>query len=109
MPDPGSISRLDKLRALEEWLDWPLRQTRNWVRELEVEERQEQQRRERARAELSWKHQPQGSGSPALLHRGGCAAYGAQMGFLNREEAINAMNEPDIELCQICNPQTGLV
>ncbi|WP_406310803.1 DUF6233 domain-containing protein [Streptomyces sp. NBC_00623] len=74
-----------------------------------VQEWQEQQRRERARAELSWKLQPRGSGSPALVHRGSCAAYGAQMGFLNREEAIIAMNEPDIEPCQICNPQTGLV
>lgn len=108
MPGPGSISRLDKLRALEEWLDWQLRQTRDKVRELEVQERQEQQRREQARAELSWKLQPQRSGSPALLHRGGCAAYGVQMGFINREEAIIAMNEPDIEPCPICNPQTGL-
>ncbi|MDF6042115.1 DUF6233 domain-containing protein [Streptomyces sp. JH14] len=108
MPDPGSISRLDKLRALEEWLDWQLRQTRNRVRELEVQERQEQQRRERARAELSWKLQPQQSGGPALLHRGGCAAYTAQMGFINREEAIIAMNEPDIEPCPVCTPQTGL-
>ncbi|MFE4953470.1 DUF6233 domain-containing protein [Streptomyces sp. NPDC056653] len=109
MSGPGSPSRLDKLRILEEWLDWQLRQTRNRIRELEIREGQEQQRREKARAELSWKLQPQGSGSPALLRRGGCAAYGAQMGFLNHEEAITAMNEPDIEPCQICNPQTGLV
>ncbi|MFE7707796.1 hypothetical protein ACFU6I_18800 [Streptomyces sp. NPDC057486] len=40
MSDPGSISRLDKLRALQEWLDWQLRQTRGRIQQLEAQERQ---------------------------------------------------------------------
>ncbi|MEW2491629.1 hypothetical protein [Streptomyces sp. NPDC048411] len=40
MSNPGSMSRLDKLRALEEWLDWQLRQTRGRIRELEAQEQE---------------------------------------------------------------------
>ncbi|WSX34132.1 DUF6233 domain-containing protein (plasmid) [Streptomyces sp. NBC_00984] len=43
-----------------------------------------------------------------MLHRGGCTLYSAQFGFISREDAMIALEEPDIELCQICNPQTGL-
>ncbi|MFD4863499.1 DUF6233 domain-containing protein [Streptomyces atratus] len=53
--------------------------------------------------------QPKRSGETAMLHRGGCGLYSAQLGFINRQEAITAMNEPDIEVCRICKPETGLV
>ncbi|WP_268250515.1 DUF6233 domain-containing protein [Streptomyces atratus] len=53
--------------------------------------------------------QPKRSGETAMLHRGGCGLYSAQLGFINRQEAIIAMNEPDIEVCRICKPETGLV
>ncbi|MFJ8856434.1 DUF6233 domain-containing protein [Streptomyces sp. NPDC102437] len=43
-----------------------------------------------------------------MLHRGGCGLYSAQFGFISREDAMTALGEPDIEPCQICNPQTGL-
>jgi TolA-binding protein len=103
----GSLSDLDKNRALAEWLEYSLRQTRNRIRELEIQEQQEQRRRERARAEQSWKIQPKRTGDTAMLHRGGCTLC-ADMGFINREEAIIALAEPDIEACQICHPETGL-
>ncbi|MFE7402529.1 DUF6233 domain-containing protein [Streptomyces sp. NPDC057557] len=104
----GDMSDLDKNRALVDWLRYQLRQAENRVRELEVKELQEQRARERARAEQSWKSQPKRSGETAM-HRGGCGLYSAQLGFINRQEAIIAMNEPDIEACQIYKPETGLV
>ncbi|MFB6784614.1 DUF6233 domain-containing protein [Streptomyces sp. NPDC056352] len=75
---------------------------------LEVKAEQERRAQERARAEQSWKIQPRRSGEMAMLHCGGCGLYSARLGFLNREEAMIALVEPDIEPCQICNPQTGL-
>jgi TolA-binding protein len=101
------MSDLDKNRALVEWLEWQLRQTKNRVRELEVQEEQERRRKERARAEMSWKIQPQRTGESAMLHRGGCT-LSPDYGFINREEAMIALAEPDIEPCQICHPETGL-
>ncbi|MFJ8856309.1 DUF6233 domain-containing protein [Streptomyces sp. NPDC102437] len=59
--------------------------------------------------ELRWKIQPQRSSSAALVHRWDCALYPVEGGFLNREEAVIAMTEPDIEACQICRPETGFV
>ncbi|MFJ7200714.1 MULTISPECIES: DUF6233 domain-containing protein [unclassified Streptomyces] len=105
----NGISDLDKNRILEQWLEWQLRHVRGRIRELEVKERQEERARERARAEQSWKIQPQRSGRTALLHRGGCGLYNAALGFLDREEALIALAEPDIEPCEVCRPETGLV
>ncbi|MFB6875850.1 DUF6233 domain-containing protein [Streptomyces sp. NPDC056323] len=65
-------------------------------------------RREQAHAALRWKIQPQRSSSAALVHRGDCALYPVEGGFLTREEAVIALAEPDIEPCQICKPETGL-
>ncbi|WP_326742810.1 DUF6233 domain-containing protein [Streptomyces sp. NBC_01768] len=104
----GGISDLDKNRTLEQWLEWQLRQVKVRIRELEIKEQQEQRRREQAHAALRWKIQPQRSSSAALVHRGDCALYPVEGGFLDREEALIALAEPDIEPCQICNPQTGL-
>ncbi|MEV6750497.1 DUF6233 domain-containing protein [Streptomyces sp. NPDC051080] len=81
---------------------------RGQIRDLEIAEQQERRRREQAHAAPRWKIQPQRSSSVALVHRGDCALYSVEGGFLDREEALIALAEPDIEPCQICNPQTGL-
>ncbi|MFJ3704031.1 MULTISPECIES: DUF6233 domain-containing protein [Streptomyces] len=104
----GGISRLEKWRATREYLAWQLRHADHRIRELEALEQRERHLRERARAERSWKIQPQRSSSSALLHRGNCTLYRNDSGFISRDEAIIALAEPDIEPCQICNPQTGL-
>ncbi|WP_322108684.1 DUF6233 domain-containing protein [Streptomyces atratus] len=54
------------------------------------------QRKGRVRAEQSWKIQPQRSGETALLHCGGCTVYNAAFGFLNREDALIALEAPPI-------------
>ncbi|MER5277757.1 DUF6233 domain-containing protein [Streptomyces sp. NPDC002809] len=102
------MSDLEKNRILAEWLRWQLRQTENRIRELEIAEEQERRRRERARAEMSWKIQPQRAGRPAMLHRGGCTLSAGEHGLINREEAMIALAEPDIEACEVCRPETGL-
>ncbi|MGP3750145.1 hypothetical protein B046DRAFT_00060 [Streptomyces sp. LamerLS-316] len=108
MSDPGGISRLEKWQATREYLAWQLRCADQKVRELEAQERQDKRRRDQARAEQAWKIQPQRSSSSALLHRGNCTLYKNDFGYINREDALIALAEPDIEACQICNPQTGL-
>ncbi|MEV0874770.1 DUF6233 domain-containing protein [Streptomyces sp. NPDC006682] len=108
-PTPGAISDLDKNRALLDWLRWQVGQTERRVRELEIQDAQERAGRERARAEMAWKIQPQRSSSTALLHRGGCATYPDQVGLISREDAMVALAEPDIEPCEVCQPQTGLL
>lgn len=99
---------LEKNQALVEWLEYQLRQARKRVAELEAEERESRRRREQARAEMSWKIQPQRSNATALLHRGNCTLYPARVGFINREDAMVALAEPDIQPCEICRPETGL-
>ncbi|MEU9263675.1 DUF6233 domain-containing protein [Streptomyces sp. NPDC048212] len=58
---------------------------------------------------MSWKIRTQRSSSTALLHRGGCATYPDQVGLISREHAMFTLAEPDIEPCETCRPQTGLL
>ncbi|WP_406253608.1 DUF6233 domain-containing protein [Streptomyces atratus] len=49
-----------------------------------------------------WKIQPQRSSSAALVHRGDCALYPVEGGFLNREEAVIALAEPSLNYVGPC-------
>ncbi|MET7519424.1 DUF6233 domain-containing protein [Streptomyces sp. NPDC005480] len=70
--------------------------------------RPERRETERARARVSWKIQPQRSHEGALLHREDCGLYKGSVGFISREDAAIALDEPDIEPCQICMPENGV-
>ncbi|MEV5605763.1 DUF6233 domain-containing protein [Streptomyces sp. NPDC052299] len=44
----------------------------------------------------------------ALLHRANCGLYKSPYGFISAEDAAIAIDEPDIEACQICLPDNAL-
>ncbi|MFE7394793.1 DUF6233 domain-containing protein [Streptomyces sp. NPDC057582] len=129
MSDPGSVSRLDKLRALEEWLDWQLRQTRGRIRELEAQERQgHQQQEQRAREKRvqgkprveetrskerrsrtpDWGIDDIGVGTlQSEVHRGDCFAAGKRLRAISREQALAAL-AGGAPACEVCRPDTAL-
>ncbi|MEU0837426.1 DUF6233 domain-containing protein [Streptomyces sp. NPDC005969] len=130
MSDPGSISRLDKLRALQDWLDWQLRQTRGRIQQLEAQERQGQQRRtpqrqrgseqgkapvekresedRRPRTFPDWGITDIGIGtSRSEVHRGDCFAAGRQLRAISREQALAALGD-GVQGCEVCRPDTAL-
>ncbi|MCX4792538.1 DUF6233 domain-containing protein [Streptomyces sp. NBC_01221] len=123
MSDSGSISRLDKLRALEAWLDWQLHQTRARIREVEAQERQgpreprgeepskqgERQVEEQRRARTpDWGLIEAGIGSPATeVHRGDCWAAGKRLQEISRERAIAELADA-ARACEVCRPDRVL-
>ena len=112
MNDLSPSERLDKLRAVEAWLDWQLRQTRARIATLEAEAERERRQRERARAEMQWKLQPSRAAGDrtSILHRGGCTMWKNEMGYLSREDVMLALQDDTmtVEMCGICKPETGL-
>ncbi|WP_331760812.1 DUF6233 domain-containing protein [Streptomyces sp. NBC_01238] len=111
MSDPSQISRLDKLRVTREYLAYQVQRMDQAIRDLEAAASQERRRAEQARADLGWKIQPKRGEAPPVLHRGGCAVFGAKDGHrLNRTEARLAVtHETYIVKCEICSPETGLL
>ncbi|MET9436931.1 DUF6233 domain-containing protein [Streptomyces sp. NPDC006551] len=102
--------RLEKQRAVLQWLEYQAAQTKRTIRELEAQEREEKRRREVARAEMMWKVLPSraAEGQP-MLHRGGCHVDPRQTGLLSRDEVVVAFQEfPALELCEICAPWGSL-
>ncbi|WP_331743842.1 DUF6233 domain-containing protein (plasmid) [Streptomyces sp. NBC_00873] len=129
MSDPGSISRLDKLQALEEWLDWQLRQTRGRIQQLKAQERQGHQQEEQ------WAREKREQGKPRVeerrskerrprspdwgiddigvgtlqseVHRGDCFAAGKRLRTISREQALAALSD-GAPACEVCRPDTAL-
>ncbi|XXZ53134.1 DUF6233 domain-containing protein (plasmid) [Streptomyces cavourensis] len=99
---------LEKGRAVVEWLEYQLRQARRRVQELEAQEVEADRRRRQAYAGRRWKLQPERADAMALLHRGDCATYPVVGGYIDRGEALIALEMPDVEPCRVCRPETGL-
>ena len=110
MNDMPLEDRLAKNLAVLQYLEWQVKQQHAKVRTLEAEVERDRRRRERARVEQSWKLQPRRAGRPAMLHRGGCTLYKTEIGYLDRHEALIALEDEGIGLepCEICNPLPGL-
>ncbi|MEV6742524.1 DUF6233 domain-containing protein [Streptomyces sp. NPDC051104] len=111
MNDLSTGDRLEKLRTLEAWLDWQLKQTCARIRTLEAELERERRQQQRAREETSWKLQPDRARKRvSTLHRGGCTMWKSEMGYLSREDVLLALDDDTmtIEMCGICRPETGL-
>ncbi|MGW2844393.1 DUF6233 domain-containing protein [Streptomyces sp. NPDC001274] len=128
MPAPGPVSRLGKLKVLEEWLDWQLRQTRARIRELEAQERRGrreqgpgnvERRRERGAPQTEEQQSTAPSRAPAWgitdgprttqteVHRGDCWAMGKQLRPASREEAVAALAAGAVA-CDVCRPDRVL-
>ncbi|MFD5728953.1 DUF6233 domain-containing protein [Streptomyces sp. NPDC058368] len=99
---------MEKWRATREYLAWQLRCVDQRVRELEAQEEKERRAAARKRERVTFKIQPQRSHEGALLHRGDCGLYKSPFGYISAEDAAVALDEPDIEACQICLPDDAL-
>lgn len=109
MSDLPPDERLAKLRALEEWLDWQLGNTRARIRTVEAEVEQAKRQAQRAWAEARWKLEP-ARDRRSVLHRGGCGIWKGEHGYLERHEVAEALADETlvVEMCGVCNPKTGL-
>ncbi|MFB7592371.1 DUF6233 domain-containing protein [Streptomyces sp. NPDC056169] len=104
--------RLDKHRAVRDWLKWQLKETERTIRDLEHQEAEDRRRRDVARREQGWVLQASRAveGHP-MLHRGGCslgARHGVS-GLLDRDGVLAAAEEyTDLEMCEVCAPWGSL-
>jgi hypothetical protein len=109
MNDLPAVERLTKLRALEEWLDWQLNNTRAKIRTLEAQVERDRKAAHRAWAEARWKVEPAREGR-TVLHRGGCGIWKKEAGYLERREVFLLLEDDTlkVEMCGVCNPESGL-
>ena len=104
--------RLEKNRAVRDWLRWRLAEIEQTIRELEHQEAEDRRRREVARREQAWAiSAPRTPNGHPMLHRGNCALrakYGAGE-LLDLDGVRGAAEEyPDLEMCDVCAPWGSL-
>jgi hypothetical protein len=109
MNDMSLEERLAKLLALEEWLDWQLRDTRRKIQTVRADLDRAREAKQRAWAESRWKLEP-ARDRRTVLHRGGCGIWKGGHSYLERKEVLLALEDDtlDVEMCGVCRPETGL-
>jgi hypothetical protein len=72
----------------------------------------EEARLAREQPATSWRlqHLPGGDGrhGRGVLHRADCAFDDGRGGVLDRGEAVAALGEESVEVCEVCRPEVGL-
>lgn len=109
MNDMSLEERLAKLLALEEWLDWQLRDTRRKIQTVRADLDRTREAQQRAWAESRWKLEP-ARDRRTVLHRGGCGIWKGGHSYLERKEVLLALEDETlaVEMCGVCRPETGL-
>lgn len=99
-PEP---SRLDKLRAVETYLQWQLDRIRKNIADEEARLATQQ-------PATAWRlqHLPGGTRGRGLLHRDGCPFDDDRSGVLDWDAAVVALGEETVEVCEACRPEVGL-
>lgn len=103
MSDLSPMERLAKLRALEEWLDWQLRDTRRRIEQAE----------QQARAVTGYITEPERkAGQPigVTIHRADCTHIQQPVASLDATKAQYALVKDDgfHHPCQHCRPDVAL-
>ncbi|MFD4589035.1 DUF6233 domain-containing protein [Streptomyces sp. NPDC058434] len=109
MPDLSRAERIRMHEGLRDWLRYQLRQTERTLAQLQQEGEEDRRQRERERIETSWKLQPRrGDDALPMLHRGDCGLFRTQIGYLDKEHVTVALEDPRLEMCEICAPWGSL-
>lgn len=110
MTDMTPEERLARHRAVRDWLTFKLRKTEDTIRQLEHEVAERRRRWEVARIEMSWKLQPpRADDAEPMLHRGNCSLYKTELGYLDREHVVIAVEQfPGLEMCGVSAPWGSL-
>ncbi|PAZ15698.1 hypothetical protein CLM62_12950 [Streptomyces sp. SA15] len=103
MSDLPRAERLAKLRALEEWLDWQLHDTRRKIRDLETAATPP------ASYVIEPKQHPKHP-APALIHLAGCTMADRKTSPVEADAArIGLTKDPEhIAACEFCAPGKAL-
>lgn len=102
MSDLSPIERLTKLRAVEAWLDWQLRETRRRIEQVE-------QQLQTTGGYVTEPERKAGQAVGATIHRADCARIQQPTSILTETEARFALaKDPTMHPCVHCRPERAL-